>query len=538
MTSQSNHKTDRVTPDFSLLVSRLETEILKGTDPEKCTGILNRRDLWSRLDPEARLKWAELAQMSGQAELALKVLSDINGRSPEFKRAWHAHLELLAILDRRSELAQLTAKAQKIAGIQLKEALLNLAPSGETGVGDNMPEMAAAPFAALRERERLIGRFLKLFAGREDCFARQWVDKNDSKQGYVPVKRPLEPLDLEDHLKGTRTYGIYLLRSDATVTTAVMDVDLKKAFQGKKLDREERDILRREGSYVMKRIRDMAEEAGFRPLVEFSGGKGFHFWFIMDRPVTAGQARDWLTPMREALYRDLSAFSIEVFPKQTSLSGKGLGNLVKLPLGVHRLTGKRSYFFECPRRDTDSQLRFLTTFEPCNVEKVVERAVSARKENVILHPRLKKWSGNFPQLQRLETACPPLGQIMATCRERRACTDREEKILLQTLGFLPGGKTLMHHLLAPLPDYNPHLVDFKLSRLRGTPLGCKRIHSLTGFSGDMCVFEEGDETYAHPLRHLKEWKGESLPKSEKAENLQDALENLNSAILQVKRFME
>jgi hypothetical protein len=39
-----------------------------------------------------------------------------------------------------------------------------------------------------------------------------------------------------------------------------------------------------------------------------------------------------------------------MFPKQDSLNGKDLGNLMKLPLGINRKTGNRSYFVrnDCP----------------------------------------------------------------------------------------------------------------------------------------------------------------------------------------------
>jgi len=541
MTAQHNRNNEPSAPDFSLLVSRMEQEILHGKISGKYSEVLVREDVWSRLDPRDQVKWAGLAQMSGKVALALEILTTVNRKAPSIKSAWRARLELLAILDRRKELAKVAAQCRKFLGQKEQQTWLNLGTGSKTGEGDTSMDEAAAPFVALRERQRLIERFLKIFSGREDCFARQWVDKKEGKQGYVPVRRPMEPRDLEDHLKGVKTYGIYLLRSDATVTTAVMDVDVNRKFREGKLSREDREILRREGAYIMKRIRDMSEAAGCAPLVEFSGGKGFHFWFILDRPIPAGQAKNWLNPIREALYRDLSAFSLEVFPKQSSLSGKGMGNLVKLPLGVHRVTGKRSYFYDCRDHGTDAQLAFLMGVKPGDAAKMMSLAVSAKRENIIVHPRLKKWNEaqlkNWPELQRLETCCPPLGQIMASCRQGRACTDREEKILFQTIGFLAKGKTLLHHLLTPLPDYNPHLVDFKLSRLRGTPLGCKRIHSLLNFTGDMCVFEENGETYDHPLHHIKEWKTKNGPKCEKVENLQDALENLNRAISQVKGFL-
>jgi hypothetical protein len=109
--------------------------------------------------------------------------------------------------------------------------------------------------------------------------------------------------------------------------------------------------------------------------------------------------------------------------------------------------------------------------------------------------------------------------------------------MLQTIGFLPGAKRLLHYLLGSSPEYNPHLVDFKLSRLRGMPLGCKRIHSLLSFAGDFCEFGKSSK-YRHPLLHIKGWRDEfPKGKAEKAENLSGALENLRTAIDQVLIFM-
>ncbi len=537
MTAQTSGKQQTAAPDFSLLLSRMEQEILGGKTPEKCRATLAREDLWSRFDPSDQVLWARLAQMAGEVDLALSILGHINHRAPSHVKAWQARLELLALLDRRSELARVAAASRKYLDETQSRPRLNLSGGAESHRKDGGMDGAAAPFVALRERQHQIDRFLEIFSGREDCFARQWADKKEGKQGYVPVRRPMGVEDVEEHLRGRKTYGIYLLRRDATVKTAVMDVDVAPKFREGQLSKEDRGILRREGAYLMKRIRDMSEDAGCSPLVEFSGGKGFHFWFIMDRPIPAGQAKQWLERIREPLYRDLSAFSLEVFPKQGELTGKGMGNLVKLPLGVHRVTGKRSYFYDCTDHGTEAQLRFLSKVTPGDVDKMAFATVSGKRENVLIHPRLKKWAGDFPELQLLETHCPPLGQIMAGCRQGRAYGEREEKILFQTIGFLPRGKTLLHHLMAPMTDYNPHLVDFKLSRLRGTPLGCKRIHSLLNFTGDMCVFEENGETYDHPLRHVKGWKHDAGPKCEKIENLQDALENLNQAMVQVKRFL-
>ncbi|MBF0531108.1 MAG: DNA primase, partial [Deltaproteobacteria bacterium] len=160
----------------------------------------------------------------------------------------------------------------------------------------------------------------------------------------------------------------------------------------------------------------------------------------------------------EALVRplkgDLKAFGLEIFPKQDQLTGKGLGNLVKLPLGVHRATGKPSYFIECPDRNARAQLEFLTKVKPQTMaESHPVFAEAAAK--ILVHPRQQQWADDFPELARLSVVCPPLGQIVATCRQDKTISVREEKIILQTVGFLPRAKTLVHHLMAFLSDYNP-----------------------------------------------------------------------------------
>ena len=248
--------------------------------------------------------------------------------------------------------------------------------------------------------------------------------------------------------------------------------------------------------------------------------------------------------MREALNRfirllapDLSTLNLEVFPKQDRLSGKGYGNLVKLPLGIHRLTGKRSVFTDCADRSMDAQLAYLSGAKYSDAAKIIRQWMSTGSAKIVVHPRWKAWAESFPDLYRLQTCCPPLAQIIAVCLEPGSLSLREEKILYQTIGFLPEGRRMLHYLFSKISDYNPHMVDYRSSRLRGTPLGCKKIHSLLGFAGEYCRFSrKGD--YLHPLLHIEGFQDEDAPKAEKVENLASALNNLQTAIQQVESFMK
>ena len=522
--------------DFTLLLSRMEGDIVKGRNEVAWRKILVREDIWKRADVLKQCKWARVAQMAGDMETALSVFAHINHERPDLNEAWIERLELLLVLDRREEIAKIVAGARDHLGEKTFSAWLKLCRKPETRASEAILSDVSSPFETLRRRQTGILQYMELFSGREDCFARQWADKKEGKQGYVPVRRPMEPEDVEEHLGGGKTYGIYLLRSDATVKTAVIDVDIVKKFRTGKVSADERRLVMRERDYLLSRIMELAHDRGMEPVIEFSGGKGFHFWFLFESPIQAGEAKACLTGITGLLSGDVSCFSLEVFPKQEALTGKGMGNLVKLPLGIHRVSGKRSYFMACHDHSTEAQLDFLMRLQPIKPAAVAIQRQAQNEKKILVHPRLQKWAEDWPELYRLETLCPPLGQIMASCRQGRELSAREEKILFQTIGFLPRGKSLLHHLMMSIPEYNPHLVDFKLSKLRGTPLGCKRIHSLLGFTGDICPFDVGED-YAHPLLHVGQWKDRGRSKSEKIENLQSALDNLKLAVSQVQRFM-
>jgi CRISPR-associated endonuclease Cas2 len=129
---------------------------------------------------------------------------------------------------------------------------------------------------------------------------------------------------------------------------------------------------------------------------------------------------------------------------------------------VHRLAGKRSFFIECADRSSPAQLTFLSGFEGMSPERVSAFAAPAAEAEVIVHPRMKQWANDHPELFRLEQCCPPIGHVIAACRNGSALSMREEKILFHTLGFLPRAKTLVHGLLSAQAEYNPHLVGFDI----------------------------------------------------------------------------
>lgn len=579
--------------DYKLLLDTVRKRILGGGSASEVEEILSRREIWQSLEPDNALQWSALAQTAGLADLSLEVLEWVTQRYPALESAWAERVELLRLFGMRGELVKARRQAIEALGEARVKCLLGEGSPSEPASGsgresgtcawgaaqeerveafararevrpdtdDSLPGTRGVepmrrfpcdpwsedeaddfgePFVQMRKEDAALRRYMEIFRGRPDVFARQWYDEETDTQGYVPVRRPMLASDVQDHLKGNRTYGIYLLDQDSRAWTGVIDADLVPAFRGRKLGRDEYDRRTREETYLVERLTELSSEAGLPCVAEFTGGKGYHFWYPFEEAAPAASVRAALRAVAAKIEGDLTCFQIEVFPKQDTLSGKGLGNLVKLPLGVHRGTGKPSFFLLAPDRSVESQLAFLEKVKRISLADLETVAAAHERAKVIVHPRHEAWAREFPELAVLEQKCSIIAQILAACRSSRSLSVREEKVLLCTVGHLPQARKLLHHVFEQLPEYNRPLLDYKIARIRGTPLGCKRIHSLLGDVDPTlpCRFETQDSGYWTPLLHLEGGNEYcSVPKSERIESLEDALEILDVSIRQVRRFL-
>jgi hypothetical protein len=145
------------------------------------------------------------------------------------------------------------------------------------------------------------------------------------------VGKPLEVSDLHDHLMGVRTYGSYVMDAGGFCRFAVFDADTLHGL---------------ETLWTLQQ--DFASQ-GIASHLEASR-RGGHLWLFFTMPARASEVRAWLHPFWKE--------GLELYPKQDE--GKGYGSLIRLPLGVHRRSGKRYPFV---RRDPSGIHRVATTIE-------------------------------------------------------------------------------------------------------------------------------------------------------------------------------
>lgn len=181
-----------------------------------------------------------------------------------------------------------------------------------------------------------------LFHSRTDVFATRWEQGN--KSGYMPAYQydpylyrqhkmkggafkdykektylPLTNEQIEKHLRGEQFIGIYPLLQDNTSWFLAADFD----------DQGWEDASRR--------FLQICFEHQISAYLERSrSGNGGHVWIFFEQNYPASKSRKvfiHLLEQAKVISRfDKNASFDRVFPNQDTLSGKGLGNLIALPL--------------------------------------------------------------------------------------------------------------------------------------------------------------------------------------------------------------
>ncbi|MGC8658914.1 MAG: CRISPR-associated primase-polymerase type A1, partial [Desulfomonilaceae bacterium] len=325
-----------------------------------------------RDDPERISTYERLAEVyldQGQPQRAARVLARLVEKWPDDSH----HYEVLGAAFKE---ARQFEKAREIyeAAIQktgdtrfkgfLKElGFLERPETNQSGVSTN------GPGQIVPARHNLI-TFTTLFASREGVYARQWVSPT-GESGYTPIQEPLSPTVAENHILGNYTIGAYPVRLDNTVNYLAFDFDVAKFAIAKAISSEKlwNSVISKAHAAACKLI-DVAAANDIPIYLEDSGFKGRHCWIFTELPVPAGVAKKFGDLLVAQIMPLSSEVTVEVFPKQTSVKKGGLGNLIKLPLGVHKRTGKRSLFINPDGTPFDDQLNFLES-----VNKAPRRSV-------------------------------------------------------------------------------------------------------------------------------------------------------------------
>lgn len=239
---------------------------------------------------------------------------------------------------------------------------------------------------------------------RRDVYA---VQKTNGD--YYPVKVQLLNSDFEKHLKGEITVGLYQLAQDNTIKWFVFDIDVKKEYVGEFQIHEA--ALKKQVSALKNKINSF----GIETQIEFSGRRGYHLWGFFQEPMLASSIRLFLQAIVKEVGIVNKALDVEIFPKQTEIGNDGYGSLVKLPCGVHQLSGNYSRlmddnFNEMPPESITS----VSLIEKDHWEDIVHSSYNFGQNDSQTQKLLDSQAGfpklTLPDLNRIRQHCPVINE--------------------------------------------------------------------------------------------------------------------------------
>ena len=223
--------------------------------------------------------------------------------------------------------------------------------------------------------------FKSVFKGREDVFAIRW--EKEKKSGYMPAYfydpylyrahkmkggtfqnyndktyLKLNDQEIAKHLNGEQLIGAYPLLQDNTSNFIVADFD--------------------EANWIAdaRKFLSACNEKNIPAYLERSrSGNGGHVWIFFEQPYPAIRSRKIFISILEqsgafSVFDKSSSFD-RLFPNQDFLSGKGLGNLIALPLFRKTLEQGNSCFINADTlQPYAEQFEFLKSIKRISISEL------------------------------------------------------------------------------------------------------------------------------------------------------------------------
>lgn len=178
---------------------------------------------------------------------------------------------------------------------------------------------------------------------QDQTFANQIY--KDGKCHYSNIKRPVSDEDIKQHLEGRATIACYPAKNNLC-KFAVIDVDVNKDIE---FTEEIKELAKKDAGDLAKELCSIGikrEQIYF----EFSGRRGFHLWLYFDQPLTTERVHEFLDLIRKKITPADSSISRDIFPTQAK---SVIGNCIKVPFGIHKMTMKKTLLIDCNGKAID-----------------------------------------------------------------------------------------------------------------------------------------------------------------------------------------
>jgi len=179
---------------------------------------------------------------------------------------------------------------------------------------------------------QLIQQLYRLILHEHQQLYAVWQSTDVLQSQYGKV---LTPNVVEAHLQGRQTVSVRLLQPGTnTAKAGCIDFDAPK-------DGSDTEALQAVLAQAQK-VQQTATDRSLSTYLEFSGRRGFHLWLFADASLPGAT---WIKALQNLCY--LSGYKPkEIYPATATIAndGKASGRPIRLPCGIHQMSGRRNGF--------------------------------------------------------------------------------------------------------------------------------------------------------------------------------------------------
>ena len=331
--------------------------------------------------------------------------------------------------------------------------------------------------------EETLTRFLELFAGREDCYARQGHERG--RRTFIPCAGKLSGALIARHLAGSDSLASYLICEDGNIRQMVLDIDAvqppgRPSLRSAEMEESATQRVAREFAL---NLAQTCRAFGVPHLLVDSGRKGRHLWIVFSEPVAPERARRLGRLLARQAGFPREGARLEIFPRHSEWAGPELGDAVTLPLGVHPVSGRRCLLLDTHGEAVSNITQIITaarSLSESELEKII--AILAQTSRLVALEEGEDvgqaGAGNGDAIRALTGGCQVIRSIINKAAETGHLRHTHQLILLYTAGHLQEeGARFIHQTVSLCRNYDQAVCQKYIDRLEPNhpPISCRRI---------------------------------------------------------------
>ncbi|MCR5324944.1 MAG: hypothetical protein K6E85_16935 [Lachnospiraceae bacterium] len=379
-------------------------------------------------------------------------------------------------------------------------------PEEETG---DMP-------IVLKEAE--LDSFMDTFVGREDIYSEEFLMNNRTRK-CEQVMQPLSAEVIKSHLLGNRTIDTFVQRANSTTRFLVIDVDIsKKILMSEKGRSGLVPYLQKAAAVTQDYLKELSR-LGLTAYPEDSAHRGFHIWLFFTEWIPTRYVNMLEDVIENRIRLKDDDITVEYFPNKAHVKQGKLGQVVKLPYGIHPLTNKRSYMLDRdlnPIRDPSVFCNNVARFTLNAVKKILGTEELSAEPTHEVDKDISAY-GNLPEnIAIVLNNCNLMRHLCLKAVKTGFLPHLDRLMVLYVFGHMgEEGQNFVHQVMKFTVNYKYQTTQYFISRQKGKPISCLKLRDtyqrLSAEIGCNCAFKRSKECYPSPVLHaLRESTEDSL----------------------------